>query len=176
MAEEFYGALAEFKSPEDLITATRKARAAGYRNLDAFTPFPVEGLDRILHLPRPRISFVGLAGAIFGAGIALAMQLYTNYDYPLNVGGRPVYALSAFAVVTFELTILFSALAMLFGMLVQNGLPRLNYPVFGDTRFFRASKDRFFLCVSAEDAKFSANETLVFLSGTGALSVELVPG
>ena len=176
MAEQLYGAMAQFKSPEDLIAATRKAREAGYRRLDAFTPFPVEGLDRILHLPRPRISFVGLTGAIAGAGIALAMQFYTNYDYPLNVGGRPIYALSAFAVVTFELTILFSALAMLVGMLWQNGLPRLNYPVFEDKRFYRASKDRFFLCVSAEDAKFSASETLVFLSNTGALSVELVPG
>ncbi|MEK9284682.1 MULTISPECIES: DUF3341 domain-containing protein [unclassified Bradyrhizobium] len=176
MAEELYGALAEFRSPEDLLAATRKAREAGYRNLDAFTPFPVEGLDRILRLPRPTISFVGLAGAIAGAGAALIMQFYVNYDYPLNVGGRPIYAISAFAVVTFELTILFSALAMLAGMLWQNGLPRLNYPVFGTGRFHHASKDRFFLCVSADDAKFEAAKTLAFLRGTGALSVELVPG
>ncbi|WGD51591.1 DUF3341 domain-containing protein [Bradyrhizobium sp. CB1650] len=175
MAEPLYGALAEFGSPEDLLAATRKARAAGYRNLDAFTPFPIEGLERILRLPRPAISLVGLGGTIAGAGTALIMQFFVNYDYPLNVGGRPIYAISAFAVVTFELTILFSALAMLVGMLWQNGLPRLNYPVFDAARFHRASKDRFFLCVSAEDAKFSASETLAFLSGTGALSVELVP-
>jgi hypothetical protein len=175
MADEAYGLLAEFRSPEDLIAAARKAREAGYRDLDAFTPFPVEGLDRILHLPRPSISFVGLGGAIAGAGIALGMQLFTNYDYPLNVGGRPIYALSAFAVVTFELTILFSALAMLVGMLWQNGLPRLSYPVFGAERFDRASRDRFFLCVSAEDALFDRSSTGAFLSGTGALSVELVP-
>ncbi|SFN75342.1 Protein of unknown function [Bradyrhizobium sp. Ghvi] len=176
MPEGLYGALAEFKSPEDLLAATRKVREAGYRNLDAFTPFPVDGLDRILRLPRPTIAFVGLAGAVAGAGIALIMQFYVNYDYPLNVGGRPIYAISAFAVVTFELTILFSALAMLVGMLWQNGLPRLNYPVFDTDRFHRASKDRFFLCVSADDAKFEAGETLAFLVGIGALSVELVPG
>ena len=175
MADETYGLLAEFRTPEDLIAAARKAREAGYRDLDAFTPFPVEGLDRILHLPRPSISFVGLGGAIAGAGTALAMQLFTNYDYPLNVGGRPIYALSAFAVVTFELTILFSALAMLVGMLWQNGLPRLNYPVFGAERFDRASRDRFFLCVSAKDALFDRSSTGAFLSGTGAVSVELVP-
>lgn len=176
MADGLYGALAEFKSPEDLLTATRKARDAGYRNLDAFTPFPVEGLDRILQLPRPTISFVGLGGAIAGAATALIMQFYVNYNYPLNVGGRPVYAISAFAVVTFELTILFSALAMVVGMLWQNGLPRLNYPVFGAGRFHRASKDRFFLCVSAHDGKFEAGETLAFLHDIGALSVELLPG
>jgi hypothetical protein len=154
MSERLYGALAEFRSPEDLLAATRKTREAGYRSLDAFTPFPVEGLDRILRFPRPTISFVGLGGAI---------------------AGRPIYPISAFAVVTFELTILFSALAMLFGMLWQNGLPRLSYPVFDGERFHRASKDRFFLCVGADDAKFDAAETLAFLSGTGALSVELVP-
>ena len=175
MAEQLYGALAEFKSPEDLLAATRKAREAGYRSLDAFTPFPVAGLDRILWFPRPTISFIGLGGAVAGAGTALAMQFFTNYDYPLNVGGRPVYPISAFAVVTFELTILFSALAMLFGMLWQNGLPRLSYPVLNGERFHRASKDSFFLCVGADDAKFDASETLAFLSGAGALSVELVP-
>ncbi|MEK9285408.1 MULTISPECIES: DUF3341 domain-containing protein [unclassified Bradyrhizobium] len=176
MAEPLYGALAEFRSPDDLLAATRKTREAGYRLLDAFTPFPVEGLDRMLRLPRPTVSFVGLAGAIAGAGTALILQFYVNYDYPLNVGGRPIYAISAFAVVTFELTILFSALAMLIGMLWQNGLPRLNYPVFGTGRFHRASKDRFFLCVSADDAMFEAGNTLAFLSDAGALSVELVPG
>lgn len=174
MAEPLYGALAEFGSPEDLLAAVREARRAGYRKLDAFTPFPVEGLDRILRLSRPAISFVGLVGAIGGAATALIMQVYLNFDYPLNVGGRPIYAISAFAVVTFELTILFSALSMLVAMLWQNGLPRLNYPVFGAARFDRASKDRFFLCVRANDAMFVPAETLEFLSETGALSVELV--
>jgi hypothetical protein len=175
MAKQPYGALAEFKSPEDLLAATRKAREAGYRSLDAFTPFPVEGLDRTLRFPRPNISLVGLGGAIAGASTALAMQFFINYDYPLNVGGRPIYPVSAFAVVTFELTILFSALAMLIGMLWQNGLPRLSYPVFNGERFQRASKDRFFLCVGADDAKFDTGETLTFLSKIGAMSVELVP-
>jgi hypothetical protein len=176
MAEEAYGVLAEFRGPEELMAAARKARQAGYRHLDAFTPFPVEGLDRILHFPRPNISFVGLAGAIAGAGAALLMQFYVNYNYPLNVGGRPVYAISAFAVVTFELTILFSALAMMIAMLWQNGLPRLNYPVFSAERFHRASRDRFFLCVNVQDALFDARNTCAFLTEVGALSVELVPG
>jgi hypothetical protein len=175
MANNAYGLLAEFRSPEALMAGAREAREAGYHDLDAFTPFPVEGLDRILRLPRPNISFVGLAGAIAGASTALLMQLYVNYDYPLNVGGRPVYAISAFAVVTFELTILFSALSMMIGMLWQNGLPRLNYPVFGAERFDRASRDRFFLCVNADDDQFSAGETSNFLRRIGALSVEFVP-
>jgi hypothetical protein len=175
MAERPYGLLAEFDSPETLLEAARNARDAGYRRLDAFTPFPVEGLAAILRLSRPRISVVGLIGGFAGAAIALIMQCYVNYDYPLNVGGRPLYALSAFAVVTFELTVLFSALSMIVAMLWQNGLPRLNYPVFGAKRFHLASKDRFFLCIKGEDSEFDPRKTSAFLEKAGALSVELVP-
>ncbi|MGY4568529.1 MULTISPECIES: DUF3341 domain-containing protein [Bradyrhizobium] len=174
MAEHPFGLLGEFATPEALLAAARKAREVGYRNLDAFTPFPVEGLAKVLRLPTPRISIVGLAGGLAGAAIALLMQLYVNYDYPLDVGGRPLYALSAFAVVVFELTILVSALAMIIAMLWQNGLPRLNHPIFSARHIARASKDRFFLCVLAEDAAFDSEKTAAFLQSAGALSVELV--
>jgi hypothetical protein len=175
MTEQAYGLLAEFDSPEALLAAARDAREAGYRRLDAFTPFPVEGLSRILHIPRPRISRVGFIGACTGASAALIMQFYVNYAYPLDIGGRPLYAVSAFAVVTFELTILFSALSMLGAMLWQSGLPRLNYPLFDAKRFHLASKDRFFLCINGDDAAFDTRKTTTFLRKSGALSVELVP-
>jgi hypothetical protein len=175
MADQPYGLLAEFDSPEALLNAARAARGAGYRRLDAFTPFPVEGLARILRIPQPNISVVGLIGGFTGAAVALIMQYCVSYDYPLNVGGRPVYPLTAFAVVTFELTVLFSALSMIFAMLWQNGLPRLNYPVFGAKRFHLASRDRFFLCIEANDAKFDHHATSGFLKTAGALSIELVP-
>jgi hypothetical protein len=175
MAPEPYGLLAEFDSPDALLAAAREARDAGYRRLDAFTPFPVEGLTQILRMPRPRISWVGLIGGFGGAGTALLMQFYVNYDYPLDVGGRPLYAISAFAVVTFELTILFSALSMIFVMLWQNGLPRLNHPIFAARRFHLASKDRFFLCVKGDDPELEPQKTAAFLKRVGARSVELVP-
>jgi len=175
MADHAYGMLAEFDSPETLKTAVRKAREAGYRRLDAFTPFPVEGLERLLRLPRPNISWVGLIGGLVGGSVALLMQCYVNYDFPINVGGRPLYAISAFAVVMFELTILFSALSMIGVMLWQNGLPRLNHPLFGARRFHLASKDRFFLCIGAADGEFDEDRTSTFLRQVGASSVELVP-
>jgi ActD protein len=176
MAEHAYGLLAEFDSPEALTAAAKAAREVGYRRLDAFTPFPIDGLAQILRLPRPNISWVGLIGGFAGGGLAFLMQCYTNYDFPLNVGGRPLYPFSAFAVVMFELTILFSALSMIFAMLWQNGLPRLNYPLFAAPNFRRASKDRFFLCVGADDNKFDKDETTGFLQQLGAASVEWVPG
>jgi hypothetical protein len=174
VADRVHGLLAEFDSPEKLKEAARKARDAGYRRLDAFSPFPVEGLDRILRLPRPKISWVGLIGGFAGGGFALLMQCYVNYNFPINVGGRPLYALSAFAVVMFELTILFSALSMIVVMLWQNGLPRLNYPLFGAKQFHLASKDRFFLCIGGDDGAFDQNRTSRFLREIGASSVELV--
>jgi len=174
MAERLYGILAEFDSPEKLTSAAKEAREVGYRRLDAFTPFPIDGLARILELPSPTISRVGLIGGFAGGGFALLMQCFVSYDFPLNVGGRPLYAISAFAVVMFELTILFSALSMIVAMLWQNGLPRLNYPLFDAARFHLASKDRFFLCVGADDREFDEDRTSTFLQQAGASSVELV--
>ena len=169
-----YGILAEFKSPEALIEATKRTRQAGYRALDAFTPFPVEGLAELLQFRDRRVFVLGFAGAVFGFAAALAMQMFGSFDYPLDVGGRPLYALSAFAVIAFELTILFSALVTAIGMLYLNGLPRLSYPVFSAKRFHLASKDRFFLCIKSEDPLFAKEETARFLERTGAASVELV--
>jgi hypothetical protein len=173
--QDAWGLLAEFDSPEALSDAMRRARADGYRKLDAFTPFPVEGLAELLELRDHRVLWLGLFGACFGFTVALAMQGFTNYDYPIDVGGRPLYALSAFAVITFELTILFAAAAAALGMLYLNRLPRLNYPVFSASRFHLASKDRFFLCVKADDPRFRADDTATFLKQAGAASVELVP-
>jgi hypothetical protein len=175
MAEDrSYGLLAEFETPEQLVEAARKARDEGYRDLDAFTPFPVYELFPVLRLRDRRVLWLGLAGGVFGCALAFGMQLFTNFDYPINVGGRPLYALSAFAVVAFELTILFAALTPAIGMLALNGLPRLHHPVFAAPRFYRASRDRFFLCVLATDARFDAKKTRDFLKGLDPASVELV--
>jgi Protein of unknown function (DUF3341) len=171
---ERYGLLAEFETPEALVEAAKRARAEGYRELDAFTPFPVYELFSVLRLHDRRVLWLGLFGGAFGFLLALGMQLYTNFDYPINVGGRPLYALSAFAVIAFELTVLFAALAPALGMLALNGLPRLHHPVFGAPRFHRASKDRFFLCVLATDAQFDARRTRDFLRTLDATSVEAV--
>jgi len=174
MADSRYGILAEFKSPEALLEATRRVRAEGYRELDAFTPFPVKGLPALLELHDRRVLLLGLIGGCVGFATALAMQLYISFDYPLDVGGRPLYSLTAFAVVTFELTILFAAAFAVIGMLAMNGLPRLSYPVFAARRFHLASRDRFFLCVRASDPRFDPDATRRFLEMLGPESVEVV--
>ena len=174
MAADCYGLLAEFESPEALVDAAKRVRGAGYRDLDAFTPFPVPELNPVLRLRDRRVLWLGLIGGIFGFTLALGMQIFTNFDYPINVGGRPLYALSAFMIVCFELTVLFAALTPAIGMLALNGLPRLNHAVFAARAFHRASRDRFFLCVLATDAKFDSKKTMQFLRGLRPNSVERV--
>jgi hypothetical protein len=171
---DYFGLLAEFETPEALVAATRRARRAGYRELDAFTPFPVYEIFPVLRLRDRRVLWLGLIGGVAGFCLALGMQMFTNWDYPINVGGRPLYALSAFMVVCFELTVLFAALTPAIGMLALNGLPRLSHPVFNAPQFYRASRDRFFLCVLASDEKFDPHKTRDFLRGLKPKSVELV--
>jgi hypothetical protein len=169
-----YGLLAEFETPEELLAAAKRARAAGYRDLDAFTPFPVYELGPVFKLRDNRVLWLGLIGGIFGFTLAFGMQIYTNYAYPIDVGGRPLYPFSAFAVVAFELTVLFAALFPAIGMLALNGLPRLHHPVFSAPSFHLASRNRFFLCVLATDEKFDRRQTRDFLKGLRPASVELV--
>jgi hypothetical protein len=171
---DYFGLLAEFETPEALLAATKRARKEGYRELDTFTPFPVYDIFPVLRLHDRRVLWLGLIGGIFGFCLALGMQMFTNWDFPINVGGRPLYPLSAFMVVGFELTVLFAALTPAIGMLALNGLPRLSHPVFNAPRFYRASRDRFFLCVLASDERFDPRKTRDFLRGLEPNSVELV--
>lgn len=172
---EHYGLLAEFSDEETIVRAAKRARREGYEEIDTFTPFPVARLAQVMRIKDPRPGWVGLTGGVVGFLLALGMQAFISYSYPLNVGGRPIYPLSAFAVVIFELTILFAVLFLFLGLLVLNRLPRLNYPIFGSPRFRLASKDRFFLCIKADDELFDRERTARFLDDAGAISVALVP-
>lgn len=175
MADTPYGLVAEFATEDAIVKAARQVRQAGYRNIDAFTPFPLPRLARIMRIRDSRPAWFGLAGGICGFLLAFGMQAFVSYVYPLNVGGRPLYPLSAYAVVIFELTILFAVLFLFIGLLVLNHLPRLSYPIFNAPRFHLASKDRFFLCIKAQDGQFDRESTARFLHDIGAVSIALVP-
>ena len=172
MSSPLYGLLAEFAEADALLAAARKAYAEGYRDLDAYTPFPVEGLAEAIGFEKTRVPLVVLAGGVIGGVTAYAMQYYSAVlDYPLNVGGRPLHSWPAFIPITFELTVLFAALAAALGMLLMNGLPKLYHPVFNVPEFKLASQSRFFLCLKAGDDRFRLSETRTFLETLGALKV-----
>ncbi len=170
-----YGLLAEFGDAAGLVKATRAAREAGYRRLDAYSPYPIEELFDALHLHETHVPKVVLLGGILGLLAGFGLQYYTAViDFPMNVGGRPIAAWPAWVVPAFETTVLFAALSAVLGMLALNGLPQPYHPVFNVARFAAASRDRFFLCIEATDPKFDLAATRELLAGLGAAEVSEV--
>jgi hypothetical protein len=170
-----WGLLAEFESPEELLSAAQRAREAGYRRTDAYTPFPIHGLSDAMGFRPTKLPLVVLAGGLIGCLTALGMMWYSaTIHYPLNVGGRPFASWPAFIPITFELTILGASFAAVLGMLGLNGLPMPHHPVFNVPGFALASRNRFFLCIQSDDPKFDLNATRQFLEGLGPNKVSLV--
>jgi hypothetical protein len=171
-----YGLMAEFDSPTDLVVAARKTHAAGYKKIDAYSPFPVEELAEAIGFRRNSVPLVVLIGGILGCLSGYLMQWWiAAVSYPVNVGGRPYHSAPAFIVVTFELTILFAVLFAVFGMLALNGLPMPYHPVFNVPRFRFATKDRFFLIVFSSDPKYTSSGTRAFLESLAPRSISEVP-
>ena len=171
-----YGLLAEFENPTDLVVAARQAHEEGYRRMDGYSPFPVEGLSDALGFERDYVPLVVLVGGVLGCAGGYLMQYWISaISYPLNVGGKPYQSWPAFIVVTFEMTVLCAGLAAVLGMLALNRLPMPYHPVFHSPRFEFATRDRFFLCIEAADPKFNSVETRRFLERMGSHSVSEVP-
>jgi len=171
-----YGVVGEFETPRKLIQAANKARVAGYKNMDAYTPFPIEGLSEALGLKRSLVPLVTLTGGLLGGLSAFGFQYWVSViSYPENIGGRSLNSWPAFIPVTFELTVLGASLFAVFGMLAMNKLPQPHHPLFNVDRFQKhASVDRFFLCLQADDPKFSVAEASKFLKQIDAQNVSEV--
>jgi len=170
-----YGALARFAGPVELLDAVRRLHALGYRRLDAYSPFPIHGMDQALGLKRSKVPVLVLAGGVFGAAFAQTLQWYQSaVAYPLITAGKPLNSAEAFVPITFETTILYAAFGAVFGMLVLNGLPRLYHPVFRGKSFARASNDGFFLSVEARDPVFDRREIIALLEALGGTDAELI--
>jgi hypothetical protein len=167
-----YGLMAEFESVHGIVHAARKVREAGYRKVDAYTPYPIEELMDALDLHRNKLPLVVLIGGIIGAIAGYGLQYWSSViAYPLNVGGRPLHSWPAFIVPTFETTILFAGISAVVGMIALNGLPQPYHPVFNNPRFAMASRNRFFLVLEATDPKFDRKESLDFFKTLEATEV-----
>jgi hypothetical protein len=172
MSAGLYGVLAEFASPEALVESAGKARHAGYVRPEAYSPFPVEGLADAAGFRKNRVPLIVLLGGLAGGIGGFFMQWYSAVlSYPINSGGKPLNSWPEFIPVTFELTILCAALAGFFGMLVLNGLPRLYHPVFNVREFDLASRNRFFLCLRADEPGFDSNAARKFLAQMRPLKI-----
>lgn len=178
MAEQLplYGIMAEFESPEALRQSAQRAYSQGYRRMDAYSPFPVEGIAEAIGFHHTRLlPLIVLIGGLLGAAGGFYLQYWVSaVDYPLNVGGRPYNSWPAFIPVTFEMGILCAAFAAVLGMLALNGLPMPYHPVFNVERFAHASRDGFFLCIEAADPQFDRDHTLEFLRSLSPIGVHEV--
>jgi len=164
MSQKLHGLMAEFEDHAQVVEAARRAHETGYRCMDAYTPFPVEGLPEALGSRRTAVPRIVLTGGIIGAVGGYFMEWYSMaVDYPINIGGRPFNSWPAYIPITFELTVLCAAISAIVGMLALNCLPQPHHPVFNVPGFERASTDRFFLCIEASDPKFEPSVTRQFL-------------
>lgn len=166
-----YGLVAEFDDPTELVEAARRVRKAGYRRFDAYTPYPIKDLDEIV----PGSNFVPLIvllGGLSGAAIAWTMQYYiAAIDYPINVGGRPLYSWPSFVPILFELTVLLAACGAFFGTLWLCGFPRIHFPLFNLPQFADATSNRFFLCIESADPFYERSATAQFLRESKPIGV-----
>jgi hypothetical protein len=174
-ADQVYGLLAEFSDPGALLHAAEAVREEGYRHFDTYSPFPIHGMDDAMGLGNSKVGYFSFLGGVTGLVGAYLLQWWTSaVDYPLNISGKPFFAVEPSVPIMFELTVLFAAFGAVAGMLALNGLPRPYNPLFYSERFEGATDDRFFLHVAASDDQFDAEETAAMLRRVGAIHIELV--
>ena len=173
--QQVYGLLAEFSNPSELMHAAEAVRERGYTHFDAHSPFPIHGMDRAMGLGNSKVGFFAFGGGLTGLAVGYVLQWWTAaVDYPMNISGKPFFAVEPAVPIMFELVILLSAFGAIGGMLALNGLPRPYNPLFYSERFARATDDGFFIQIAASDDNFDEEETAKDLREIGALHVELI--
>ena len=175
MTKTLYGVVAKYSSGEMLLEAAKEIRGKGYTSVEAYTPYHVEGVVDALGNKDDRVTWIVFFGGVIGAALGFLLQYYVAVvDYPMNVGGRPNLSWPSFIPVTFECGILSAPLSGLVGMLGLNGLPRPHHPIFDAPGIEASGRDKFFLCIEADDPQFSLDEAKAALQATGPESVDEV--
>ena len=170
-----YGYIVGFDKVDELLLGAAAVRDAGYTKWDAHTPFVIHGLDAAMGIKKTILPYLVFLGGLTGTCAGILLQWWTNaVDYPFLISGKPYFSLPANIPVAFETTILFAALSTLIGMLAFNRLPKLYHPLHTNRRFKRATDDRFFISIEAEDPLFDAGETRSWLESLGGLQVDEV--
>jgi hypothetical protein len=175
MNEKIYGLMAEFNTPGDLLRAGEKLRAEGYEKWEAFTPFPIHGLDKVMGYKNSLVGWVALAGGAFMfANVAFLIWFSNAFEYPLIVGGKPMFSVPMTFVPAYIMMIMGGAGGALIGMVALNQLPRLHHPLLFKKRFEGVSRDKFVIVIGVNDQKFCATETKKLLASLGGANIEIV--
>jgi hypothetical protein len=170
-----YGMIGEFTTAAAVLHAAEKVRDAGFRQWDVFTPFPVHGMDRAMGLRNSKVGWFAFLGGVAGYTSGMLMIWFMNaLDYPIVIGGKPMFSPHSAFPPSYELTILFGAFGSLLGMLFLNRLPRLHHPLLKHKRFSLVTHDRFFVVIESGDPRYSETETRKLLEEAGSQNIELV--
>lgn len=173
--EKLYGLVAEFDDPDAFLSAVHTVREAGYARIEAYSPFPVDGLAEAVGFGRSGVAAATLILALVGMVGIYFLQWYSAViDFPMNIGGRAVNSWPAFVPVTAEVTLMFAGIGAAVGMIALNKLPKLHHPIFGARGFERATSDRFFVCILQQDPAFDAPAVRALLKGLTPLAVHEV--
>ncbi len=144
------GVVGFFDTPDALIAATKQIRGLNYESFDCFTPYPIHGLDKIQGLKRSPLPWITMTAGLTGFMCAILLQGWTSViNWPLNVGGKPMWSWPAFVPIFFELTVLFAGLCTVGGMFLLNGLPNTKKRSFDNN----ITRDRFALMIDAPNLK-----------------------
>lgn len=170
-----YGLIAEFDNPADTMHAAEKVRDAGFRRWDVYTPFPIHGMDDAMGLKNSKVGWFAFIGGVTGYTTGMLMIWFMNsFDYPVLIGGKPMFSPYGAFPPSYELTILLGAFGSLFGMFFLNRLPQLYHPLLKHRRFALATHDKYFVVIECSDPKFSATETRKLLESAGSAGIEEV--
>ncbi len=170
-----YAIMAEFDTPADILQAAGVVHEKGFRNWDVFTPFPIHGMDAAMGLKNSKVGWIAFAGGVTGYTTGMLMIWWMNaIDYPVLIGGKPMFSPLAAFPPSYELTILFTAFGSLFGMLFLNKLPRWHHPLLKTPRFALASHDKYFVVIETNDPSYSETETRTLLESLGGKQIQLV--
>lgn len=172
MSAHCYGMVARFADAGALATAAAGLRAQGVRRLEAYTPFPVPEVCAALAPERAWLAPAMFAGgALAGLG-TFALEVWSAvYDYPINVGGRPLFSWPAFVPAALEMTLLGAAVAGVVAVLWRDGLPRFHHPVFDAPAFDEDEATRWLLCVRADEPDFDLERIGALLRSLGAVEL-----
>lgn len=171
-----YGILAEYEDDASLIAAASKVAEEGFEKWDCYSPYPVHGIDPAMRIKRTVLPWIVLCAGMTGTTTALVLQWWTNaVDYKYIISGKPFFGIPANIPITFELTVLFSAITAFLSMLILNGLPKPSSPLDHVKRFARVTDDRLFVVIEASDPKYDPEQTRKLLEQTNPLAIEEVP-
>lgn len=170
-----YAILAEFDTPADLMHAAEVVRDQGFTRWDVYSPFPIHGMDDAMGLKNSKVGYFSFTGGVIGFTTGMLMIWWMNaVDYPVVIGGKPMFSPFGAFPPSYELTILLGSFGTLFGMFFLNRLPRWYNPLFKRERFKKVTHDKFFLAIETSDPKYSETEIRKLLQSAGSKHIELV--